>query len=170
VSDGLPRQIDAEMRARLAKAVRRVCPDWMRDEEDDLVQMSVMRLIRGGVPERITGSYLSKVAYSAVIDEIRRKKRRQEVGMTPSVDERMADSKVMSPEELARAGEVGQIVIEVLQTLAPERRRAVTLYLQGYPVPQIAEFLGWDRKKASNAVYRGLADMRDRLGERGFQR
>lgn len=163
-------ELDAEIRDRLAKAVRRVCPDWMRDEEDDLVQMSVMRLLRKGMPERITGAYLSKVAYSAVIDEIRRKKRRQEVGMTPSVDERMADSKLLGPEQLANAGQVGEVLLEVLGTLVPDRRRAVTLYLQGNPVPEIAEFLGWPRKKASNAVYRGLDDMRARLRERGVER
>ncbi|MCB9669284.1 MAG: RNA polymerase sigma factor [Alphaproteobacteria bacterium] len=161
-------ELDAELRARLAAAVRRVCPAWMRDEEDDLTQMALMRLLRAGVPEQLTGTYLSKVAYSAVIDEIRRKKRRQEVGMTPSVDERMADSKVLGPEQLARAGQIGQAVVEAVSELAPDRRRAVTLYLQGYPVPEIAEFLEWDRKKASNAVYRGLTDLREALKARGI--
>lgn len=162
--------IDGDLRDRMAKAVRRVCPDWMRDEEDDLVQMAIMRLMRGGMPKEITGGYLSKVAYSAVIDEIRRKKRRQEVGMTPSVDERMEDVRSLGPEQLARAGQIGEVVVEVLQTLAPARRRAVTLYLQGYPIPEIASFLDWDRKKASNAVYRGLGDMREGLRARGVER
>ncbi|MCB9674784.1 MAG: RNA polymerase sigma factor [Alphaproteobacteria bacterium] len=160
-------EIDDAVRAQLARSVSRVCPAWMRDELDDLVQMAVMRLLRSSAEVEPTPGYLSRVAYSAVIDEIRRKKRRNEVRATPSLFDRVADEVAITPEQLARAGQVGAVVLECLETLVPARRRAVTLYLQGHSVPEIAELLDWETKKASNAVYRGLDDLRARLAERG---
>lgn len=159
--------IDETVRKQLVRSVSRVCPNWMRDELDDLVQMSVMRLLRSKAKIDLTPAYLSRVAYSAVIDEIRRKKRRNEIGATPSLFDRVADEVAISPEQLARAGETGTVVLECLEVLVPARRRVVTLYLQGHTVPEIGELLEWPRKKVSNAVYRGLADLRAALAERG---
>lgn len=164
-----PLAVDQALRDRLHAQVRRVCPPWMTGEIDDLVQMAVMRLIRGDPPENPPTSYLARVAYSVVVDEIRTKKRRNEVGMTPSLDERMVNSVEIGPEQLARSAQVGGIVLECVEALPVDRRRAVTLYLQGHPVPEIGEILMWPRKKASNAVYRGLADLRGLLAARGVE-
>ncbi len=158
--------VDGEVREILVRCVSRVCPVWMRDELDDLVQMSVMRLLRSNVEVELTPAYLSRVAYSAVIDEIRRKKRRHELDATPSLLERVEDAGV-GPEQHARADETVQLVLTCLEALVPARRRAVTLYLQGHTVPEIGGLLDWNRKKASNAVYRGLADLREHLAKRG---
>ena len=43
------------------------------------------------------------------------------------------------------------------------RKLAVTLHLLGYKVPQIAKKMGWNPKRASNLVYRGLDGLRDCL-------
>jgi len=161
-------QVDESVRARLELTVRRVCPVWMRDELDDLIQMSVMRVLRSTSAMALTPGYLSRVAYSAVIDEIRRKKRRNEVNATPSLFERVADEGAASPEQLARSRQVGAVVLECLEQLATARKRAVLLYLQGHTVPEVAQLLDWSPKKASNAVYRGLDDLRALLRKRGF--
>ncbi len=162
--------IDESVRKQLVRSVSRVCPNWMRDDLDDLVQMSVMRLLRSNAQIDLTPAYLSRVAYSAVVDEIRRKKRRNEIGATPSLFERVADEVAISPEQIARAGEMGTVVLECLESLVPARRRVVTLYLQGHTVPEIGTLLQWPRKKVSNAVYRGLSDLRAALAERGVTR
>jgi RNA polymerase sigma-70 factor (ECF subfamily) len=160
--------VDGEVREILVRCVSRVCPTWMRDELDDLVQMSVMRLLRSNTEVDLTPAYLSRVAYSAVIDEIRRKKRRHELDATPSLLERVEDAHAIGPEQHARADQTAEAILSCLDHLVPARRRAVTLYLQGHTVPEIGELLDWDRKKASNAVYRGLADLRDQLQKRGM--
>jgi len=104
-----------------------------------------------------------------VIDEIRRKRRRNEVGMSPSMPDRIANSGDLSPETLARGAEVGQVLLECVATLSTDRRRAVTLYLQDHPVPEIAQRMECNRKRASNLVYRGLDDLRDALRQRGYE-
>lgn len=162
------REVDAEVRATLVRMVGRVCPGWMRDELDDLVQMSVMRLLRSGSDAELTPGYLSRVAYSAVIDEIRRRKRRNEIDATPSMIDRVEDAVQLDPEHLADSAMLAEVLLECLEALVPARRRAVALYLQGHTVPEVAELLSWDRKKASNAVYRGLENLRGALTERGI--
>lgn len=158
----------AELRARLASAVQRVCPSWMSDQAEDLVQMSLMRILRGYADAELNGSFLHRVAHSVVIDEIRRKKRRNEVHITPSLPERMR-SDLPSPEGLARGNQLGEAILACLAELLPNRRRAVTLHLQGHSVPDIAQILAFDRKQAENLVCRGIKDLRVALEGRGLQ-
>lgn len=157
-----------ELRERLTVAVRRVCPAWMADHHDDLVQMSLMRLLRSELTGELSSAYLHRVAHSVVVDEIRRKKRRNEVGLTPSLPERLRNEGV-DPEATARGIQLGDAIVDCLGLLTDDRRRAVTLHLQGHTVPEISELLGFDRKRAENLVYRGLQDLRAALTERGLR-
>lgn len=153
---------------RLERAVGRVCPAWLSPHKDDLVQMSLIKLLRSTSSAELGDAFLSRVAYSVVVDEIRRRRRRNEVGMSPSLPDRLVNSGELSPETRTHGLALGEQLVECLQTLAEARRRAVVLYLQDHTIPEIGEILGWDHKRASNAVYRGLQDLRERLTERGL--
>jgi RNA polymerase sigma factor (sigma-70 family) len=162
-----PPVVDARTRQILVDVVRRVCPAWLRDSSDDLVQTATMKLLRSTVEIEQTEPYLSRVAYTVVIDEIRRRKRRREVGMSPSLPHRLRDSGDVSPEARVRGAEVGKVLLESLRELSDDRRRVVALYLQDHTVPEITELLEWDRKRVSNLLYRGLDDLRSTLRRRG---
>lgn len=162
-------EVDAELRAKLVRFVARVCPPWLAAQREDLVQMAAIKLMRTASDKEWTDGFLSRVAYSVVIDEIRRKRRRNEVGMSPSMPDRIMNSADLSPETHARGAEVGEVLLECVGELAADRRRAVTLYLQDHPVPEIAERMGCNRKRASNLVYRGLAELREKLRARGYE-
>lgn len=155
--------VDGEVRARLFRAVQRFAPPWMSDQLEDLAQTAVMRILRGSPSWTLDDPLLRKIAYSVVIDELRRRKRRPEVEMSPSMPERIANSGDVSPEILIHGVGIGESVLTALQRLSVERKRAVTLYLQDHTVPEIASLLGWDVKRASNSVYRGLADLKGEL-------
>lgn len=161
-------EVDAEVRAQLVRYVGRVCPAWLSPHREDLVQMAAVKLMRTASDKEWTDGFLSRVAYSVVIDEIRRKRRRNEVGMSPSMPERIMNSGDLSPETQVRGSQVGEALLECVATLKESRRRAVTLYLQDHPVPEIAERMGCDRKRASNLLYRGLEDLREALRSRGL--
>ncbi|HET9211169.1 MAG TPA: RNA polymerase sigma factor [Thermoanaerobaculia bacterium] len=163
----------------LVRAVDRVCPRWMADRADDLVQVALMRVMeiqrkKEGTAE-LSGFYLKKVAYSAMIDEIRRLRRRQEVSLEGGSDEEEAgtvyDPAAPAPDpERASAGrQVGRAIRDCLGLMVPPRRHAVTLNLQGHSVPEIGRLLGWTAKKAENLVYRGMSDLRGCLGQKGIQ-
>ncbi len=163
----------ARLREDLVRAVARACPRWLADRADDLVQNALLRVLdvrsrREEEPE-FSALYLRKAAYSAVVDEIRRLRRRGEVPLDqdgvaePSVEE-------PDPERRAAGSELGREVRACLSGLLAARRRAVTLHLLGHSVPEAARLLGVRAKQAENLVYRGLADLRRCLEGKGVKR
>jgi len=163
----------AEMRSTLQRAVRRVCPRWLADRSEDLVQMAAIRVLEArpsseGNPG-VAASYLYRVAYTTLIDEIRRLRRRPEVPLGDEEgDSRPAGAVASGPEQAYAAKQIGGAIQDCLQRLFRDRRLAVTLHLQGHTVPQAAALLGWTTKRTENLVYRGLADLRRCLGGKGI--
>ncbi len=160
-------------REELVRAVRRVCPPWLVSQSEDFVQAGLLRILeiqRRHRQRRVfSKSYLWMVAHSAVIDEIRRRRRRQEVAL----DEQSAGDDPSSdrpgPERNVAGREVDEAIRECLASLLESRRTAVLLHIHGHSVTEIAERMGWNLKRAKNLVYRGLSDLRVRLAERGIR-
>ncbi len=161
------------LRADLSRTVRRVCPPWLADRHDDLIQVAVMRVM--SVEEKTEGkrelsaSYLYRVATSALIDEIRRLRRKNEVALDEADEKTPQSSPSPSPERVAASSEAARGLRDCLGRLKSERRIAVTLYLQGHSVPESAQVLGFTPKKTENLVYRALADLRRCLTAKGLQ-
>jgi RNA polymerase sigma-70 factor (ECF subfamily) len=165
-------EVTAELRALLQRAVRRVCPRWLADRSEDLVQVAMIKVLearrRGEGLGAVPASYFYKVAYTTLIDEIRRLRRRPEVPLEDGPGESPAlVAGGGNPESLVAASEVGEAIAACLGALAEPRRLAVTLHLQGHTVSQAAAILGWDAKRTDNLVYRGLADLRHCLESKG---
>ncbi len=164
----------AALRADLARAVRQVCPAWLADRSEDLVQVALMRVMEvqrkseGNV--ELSSFYLHKVARSALIDEIRRLRRRQEVALDETMSESHPPAPAPDPERTAAGRELGRAIQSCLGRLIRPRQAAVTLHLLGHSVPEAAKLLGWSLKKAENLVYRGLADLRGCLELAGVAR
>lgn len=163
-----------DLEHRLDAAVRKVCPPSMSAHVDDIVQQAMMRVVRirdrSEGSEPLGASYLWKVAYTTTIDQLRRMQSQAQlrdnlahVGGSPS-------GPALSPEDAAAGQEIGVAIRECLGDLLDARRRAVVLHLQGHSVPEAGELLGWTRKRAENQVYRGLADLRRCLRNKGFER
>jgi RNA polymerase sigma-70 factor (ECF subfamily) len=163
----------AELRAALQRAVRRVCPRWLADRAEDLVQVAMMKVLDARRSEGVGGlasSYLYKVAYTTLVDEIRRRRRRPETPLDDQTDDvAVSTAGGEDPEMLLAARETGAAIEACLGALTEARRLAVTLHLQGHTVPEAAALLGWDVKRTENLVYRGLADLRACLQSRGMQ-
>lgn len=163
----------SQLRAKLARAVTASCPLWLSDSAEDIVQSAMLRVInltkKNEGKTDFNSSYLWRVAYSALVDEIRRRRRRREVEFTedavcgPHLNLGSPD-----PERQAGAKEMGAFVRDCLKQMLETRRSAVTAYLHGHSVPETARLLGWTSKKAENLVYRGLADLRRCLQSKGI--
>ncbi|MEM1205569.1 MAG: RNA polymerase sigma factor [Acidobacteriota bacterium] len=171
--EGVSEDVWNDMRRRLEASVRKVCPPHLADRSDDLVQVAMLRVMdvaRKSEGVRVfTSSYLYRAAYSALIDEIRRLRRRQEVGMEDEDGTPMPlEAELPDPERHTASREAGQAITECLGTLVRPRRLAVTLYLQGHGTPDASGVLGWSVKKTENLIYRGLADLRRCLGGKGW--
>jgi RNA polymerase sigma-70 factor, ECF subfamily len=160
------------LRAHLCRAMARVCPRTWSERRDDFVQDCLVRILdlarRGQGERRLTLSYLYKVAYSVLVDEMRRRRRRPETPLDPA-DPAGPPAPGGDPESAAAAREIGRGIVECLGCLRPDRRLGVTLYLQGHSVAEAARILEWTPKKTENLVYRGLADLRDCLAAKGMR-
>ncbi|NVI96955.1 RNA polymerase sigma factor [Myxococcus sp. AM009] len=162
-----------KLRRDLTHAVSRVCPPRLAERRDDLVQTAMMRVmeLQRREPERarLAPAYLYRVAYTALVDELRGVQRRREVSLEEV--EALPESPVASgdPERSAGSSQIARAVRDCLKRLAQDRRLAVTLYLQGHTAPEAAELLGWDGKRTENLVYRGLSGLRACLSAKGFE-
>lgn len=165
------------LRQDLARAVTRVCPPWLADQVDDLTHVAMMRVMklapRGDRDRALSRGYLTKVAYTTVVDEIRRRRRRREVSLEDNCGASEArghgfGAPPIDPEQIASGREIGAQIGDCLARLSDSRRLAVTLHLQGHTLRQSAALLGWTAKRTENLIYRGLADLRKCLAAKGI--
>jgi RNA polymerase sigma-70 factor (ECF subfamily) len=159
------------LRSDLFRAVGRVCPPWLSDRREDLVQEALIRVaeIRRREPEReLQPAYLRRAAYNALVDEIRRLRRRRETSLEGDDGTIQPPSEAPGPERLSAGRELGRAIQDCLGRLVPPRRRAVALHLQGHSGPESARLMGWTPKRTNNLVYRGLDDLRRCLGGKGY--
>ena len=162
-----------ELERKIRRAVLKVCPPSLSDQRDDLVQIALVKVMeicrRDEGKRQFNSSYLWKVAYSALIDELRRRRRRSEVSIDDEDQSAPLPDGRATPDERFSSHELGAGIHGCLAGLLEARRLAVTLHLQGYSVPEAAKLLEWPAKRTENLIYRGLADLRRCLTERGFR-
>lgn len=164
------------LKAELEKAVSRLCPPWLADRRDDLVQAALLRMLEieqknsaaGEKNRELPASYLWRVATSALIDEIRRHRRRREVEIDDKVEMTLAADDPAAARVFS-GREIGRALRDCLQKMVEARRLAVTLHLQGHAVAEASSLLGWDTKKVYNLVHRGLNDLRACLKGKGME-
>jgi RNA polymerase sigma-70 factor (ECF subfamily) len=140
---------------------------------EDLVQEVRLRLwkaLESG--EKILGapaSYIHRTAVSAALDVLRRRRARRETAARLSRPSGLALlGESPSADRNLEAMELQQIVGQAVDELIPARRSVVRMYLAGYGREEIADLLGWTEPKTRNLLYRGLADLRERLTEMGI--
>ena len=155
------------MASAVRRAVGRALRPALASYADDIAQSAMERLVArvraDPASKPRTQRYLWMMANHAVIDEIRVLQRRRE---SPESVEEVAVAG--DPHDNAHRRELGEAITDCVRALPLPRRRAVTLYLQGHGVTEAAEILGWVRKQADNAVYRGLAAVRRCLEGKGI--
>jgi len=162
----------AQVRSKLVISVRRVCPRWLSDRADDIVQDAMIRVLdwqkKNEHVEGPSSSYLWKVAYCATVDEIRRARRRRENPVEMEILEKQGPVDERGPLRAAEGGDLAQALGGCLSRLREGRRLIVGFYLLGHTLAESEELSGWDGKKVQNLLYRGLADLRGCLSAKGF--
>jgi RNA polymerase sigma-70 factor (ECF subfamily) len=171
--DTLSATLDAIV-ARYAAKVRWVARDCRldADEVDDLVQdlrIRLWRVIERG--ERIASekpSYVHRMVMSAAVDLIRRRRGTEGSGGSGQGTGRSAAAEPAAPadsrpDRAAESADVVERVNRAIGELSDTRRPVVRMYLAGYQIEEMARRLGWTEPKARNLLYRGLAELRQRL-------
>jgi RNA polymerase sigma-70 factor (ECF subfamily) len=105
---------------------------------------------------------------SAALDLLRRRRARR-ADLTVEIDEqRQYATAGEGPEQAMEVSELTAQVAQAISTIPASRRPVVRMYLVGYPREEIARVLGWSEAKTRNLLYRGLADLRERLSAMGI--
>ena len=117
----------------------------------------------------VTPSYLYRAATTAAIDIVRRRRAARGDPIDEVDDAEVSARRAPStPDRDASLQELGDRIEEALQSITASRRPVVRMYLAGYGTAEIGELMGWTEPKARNLVYRGLADLRQRLTAMGI--
>lgn len=168
----------------LRNAIAQVCPKNLGLHFDDIEQDARLRLWKALQAETeiaSPASYLYKIAVTATLDAVRRVTARREEQLRLSEDisaektedpgpvHDLAADEDHSPERRARRRLLLKKVEAALQKLSEDQRRAVGLHLRGFKPGEIARLLSWSEPKARSHVYRGLADLRERLAAEGIE-
>jgi RNA polymerase sigma-70 factor, ECF subfamily len=160
------------LRRQLMAVLGRICPPWLAERREDLVQAALLKVME--IEQRREGEtlwtafYLGRVAHSALVDEIRRRRRRPEEPLEETAEAAAPAAETADPERGTLGRELGRGLRDCLAALVEARRRACTLHLLGHGTSEVARLLGWEAKKAENAIYRGLADLRLCLEKKGL--
>ncbi|WP_158884293.1 SigE family RNA polymerase sigma factor [Amycolatopsis anabasis] len=154
----------AEYFAARRDSVRRtaymLCGDWHR--ADDLAQTAFVALHRRWRKIRdrsATDAYLRKTLVRAVIDESRRPWRRER--QTESLPEPDAEGVRLDEQVATRAD-----LLAGLRRVPPKQRAVLVLrYFEGLDVAGVARTLGCSEGNVKSQTARGLANLREVLGE-----
>jgi RNA polymerase sigma factor (sigma-70 family) len=158
---------------RFARFAGRIAHDrgLHHEDIDELLQELRVRFWRARKDGllNLSANYVRRAAISAALDIIRRRR----VDRNVSIDENEAGAHPLAtatagPAELLDQSELAQRVALAVDGLAPARRAAVRMYLDGYRREEIAELLKWSDAKTRNLLYRGLADLRAVLLAQGI--
>ena len=155
---------------RFGAAVRRVTRlRGLSDSDvDEVLQDVRVRLWKSKASdEKLDGlgaSYIQRVAMSAAIDMLRRRRARREEPLhevvgAPSLP---AILLVASPDR-SEEDELAYRLEHALAQLPQNRQVVVQLHLEGYTRDDMARLTGWSEAKVRNLLYRGLDDLRAQL-------
>ena len=144
----------------MLRAVRTRCPPELRAQAEDLAHTAWVRILeryKGEDFSRLEPSYFWRVAFTVVIDEIRRRAAR----------ESQAQELAAAPERVASAPDLAFEIRDCLERLPESRQLPVILHLQGLRHVEAARALSSTEKRIENLVYRGLEQLRRCLEGKG---
>lgn len=150
--------------------VRRGLVEADLDEVLQEVRIRLWRARDGGKNlEELGSSYLYHVATSAALDLLRRRRARGGDRAADVTEAGDLPASASSPHEQVEAQELAAQIDRALESLSADRRVAVRFHLSGYDRDHIARVLGWSEPRTRNLLYRGLADLRERLAAMGIR-
>jgi RNA polymerase sigma-70 factor (ECF subfamily) len=146
--------------------------DEDKEEIDQDVKLKILSMAARGKKIANLRSYVWKMVYSTALDVIAARSRALCLEDVPrsrrSALEAYID--VLSPEFLFEEKELQVLVGRAIDGLPSRRRAAVLCHLQGLSLEETAVHLGEGLNAARHLVYRGLADVRERIAERSERR
>ena len=156
----------------IRRVVARVGGRAVQDTREDVAQNVAISLWQQ-VSREQSITYPSSYIYRAAIREtVRAVKQELERRRTHSSIDAGNDPEPTSaapdPEASAISAAVAGDIEGAIDSLPPDRAKAVRAHLSGYAVEEIMQVHGWPYQTARNLIARGMADLRDELRKGGY--
>lgn len=143
------------------------CPLPFRDETRQEAAVRILTRLRSPSPPTLSRAYVRRATRTVAIDRCRRDGRRRAL-LEANTNAAQWSRGPRDPEIHVHARKVSRIVREELSRLPEQRQELLLRFIAGHGISELADELGIDRKRVDNWVYRSLATLRRRLGERGL--
>lgn len=148
------------------------CSPWLVQESEDLVQEVLMKVItlerERGPDHPLPRAYIEKIAFSRLVDEIRRRRVRRAESLSEEETASEVPDSGPDPQRATDSAAAGEAILDCLKKIIEPRRIAVSLRLRGYSPAEIAGGMGWNDRRAQNLVFRGMEDLRRCLRDKGM--
>lgn len=169
-----PSPVDFDLlRRQLLRSVGRICPAWLADRKEDIVQSAIVRILETQKKNEHDWmplpSYVWKVAYTATVDEIRRIRRKRDVPLDEERLEKAGHVSVSNPHGDQSLRDLGEAIRGCLGRMNEPRRLVVGIFLLGHGLVETERLTGWEGKRVRNLLYRGLAGLRRCLSAKGIR-
>ncbi len=140
-------------------------------DADDLTQeirLKLWKIIDNEKNIHNPASYIKKVVESAVIDQIRKIRREEEVVISEK-QKLISELEPRSVHYPDPPGSIREYIMKAADSLMESRKTVVKLYLLNMSLSEISAYLNYSQAKTRNLLYRGLADLKAILKEMGFR-
>lgn len=134
------------------------------DPEDILqdVKIRIWKLVCTKRTIRSPASYIKRVVSSAVIDQLR-KRRRDDTLYLHEKQKRISEQSFPYSGEIIQKKAFEETVGRAIERLMNSRRQVVKLYLLNLNIQEISAYMNWSQDKTRNLLYRGFADIKKSL-------
>lgn len=142
--------------------------DGIREDIEQQVIISLWKQVEREQTIDHPTSYIYRAAVRETVRALRRARSREQASgdafdLAPLLETEN------NPETDLQNKQRAASLVEVVDSLQPERRLAVRAHLAGHEVAEIMRMFGWPYQKARNLVSRGMADLRTGLIEKGIR-
>ncbi len=135
------------------------------------VKIKIWKFLKKGKKVDKLPSYIKKVAFTTTVDELRKMLKQCPSRELPDLKRLFSygffeegNEETWSPESLLSSKEARLLVRDAVESLGDNRRQVLRLYLKGMSVEDISYSLSWDKTKVRHLLYRGIDDLRERIG------
>ena len=166
-------QLLEKFKPRLVDFARQIVGD--RETSEDLTQETFVRVLRARSTYRATGrfsSWVHTITANLCYDELRKHRRQVSLeamlGHPPTAEDTIVGigasrrAQAPRPDEQAEQQELVSLLEDVMETLSPEHREAITLRVHhGLAYAEMAERLGCSVGTAKSRMHYAMRNLRD---------
>jgi RNA polymerase sigma factor (sigma-70 family) len=171
ISDSVD-QLIAELSPYLSVCLNSLGSFKYRLEKDDLLQEIRLKIWQvykiSHENAQFNKTYIKKVIYSVLIDEINRA--RKEDRVLKSSERRLVQDLAKNESKQTGRETLRAFLLESIGELNKSKQLAIKLRLEGFSIIEIAGLNNWSYRKTCLILYRGIRELKRILQRRGIRR